>query len=326
EPEDRRGEVVYPSGLSTSLPADVQDALVRTIPGLRRARIVRYGYAVEYDAVQPRVLAPTLEVDGIRGLYLAGQILGTSGYEEAAALGLLAGANAALAARGAEPIVLGRDRAYAGVMIDDLTTRGVDEPYRMLTSRAEYRLLLREDNADERLLDEGVRTGLVGEERAAQVRALRDAVKEASARLAATVLTPSAATCRALEDAGLPAVGKPTALVDFLRRAEVRAADLAPLAPWLGELPGRVLARLEVDVKYEKYVERQEAETLALRGAELFPLPRELDFGRIPGLRAEIVEKLEAARPATLGQAGRIPGVTPAAVQILHVFCRKGPR
>ncbi|MFO8071304.1 MAG: tRNA uridine-5-carboxymethylaminomethyl(34) synthesis enzyme MnmG [Polyangia bacterium] len=321
EPEDARGEVIYPSGISTSLPESVQEEMVHAIPGLERARILRYGYAVEYDAVQPTCLGPTLEVDGIDGLFLAGQILGTSGYEEAAALGLAAGANAALEARGEDPLVLSRDRAYTGVMIDDLTGRGVDEPYRMFTSRAEYRLLLREDNADERLVDEGIRTGLIDSERGAEMRSRAARVGEAARRLERTVLNPSEENNCRLAEMGLDPLRKPTPLADLLQRSGVRARDLAPLAPWIADLPREALARAEVDVRYAGYLERQRSRAERLGELDGVRLPPELEFEGIPGLRAEIAEKLARSRPATLGQASRIPGVTPSAIELLHVCC-----
>jgi tRNA uridine 5-carboxymethylaminomethyl modification enzyme len=323
EPEDRFASVIYPSGLSTSLPADVQEELVHAIPGLENARIVRYGYAVEYDAVQPRALSPTLEIDGFKGLFLAGQILGTSGYEEAAALGLLAGANAALSVRTQRPLVLTRDQAYAGVMVDDLTTLGVDEPYRMFTSRAEYRLLLREDNADERLVDEGIRTGLLDAKRADNIIKKLKTVKEASERLDGFLLTPSAVINAKLKDVGLPVITKPISLLDLLRRDGVRLTDLRVMAPWVQELPEAVRARIEVDVKYEGYLGPQKTQAEQLRNMEQVRLPEGIDFGNIPGLRGEAVEKLSRVKPATLGQASRIPGITPSAVQILHLWCER---
>ena len=299
---------------------------MRAIPGLERARIVRYGYAVEYDAVQPTCLAPSLEVDGVAGLFLAGQILGTSGYEEAAALGLLAGANAALAARGDRPIVLRRDQAYAGVMIDDLTGRGVDEPYRMFTSRAEHRLLLREDNAGERLVGEALRAGLVTKERGAAVRADMAAAEAARRRLAGTSIAPSADVLAALGELGIAAIKKPTSLADLARREGVRLEELARFAPWLGELAPAIRARLEVDVKYEGYVRRQEALAARLAAMDAVRLPAEIDYAALPGLRAEAIEKLSRIRPATLGQASRIPGITPAVVEILQVHCARAAR
>jgi tRNA uridine 5-carboxymethylaminomethyl modification enzyme len=326
EPEDQHGAVIYPSGIPTSLPREVQDAFVHSIPGLERARIVRYGYAVEYDAVQPTVCKPTLEVDQLGGLFLVGQILGTSGYEEAAALGLIGGANAALQTLGAEPLVLGRDQAYAGVMVDDLTTVGVDEPYRMFTSRAEYRLLLREDNADDRLIEAGVRTGLVGSEQAQAVRAKRVQVQAALERLAQTRLNPSNDTVARLRDAGLPTISKPTNLYDLLRRNDVGLDGLKPLAPWLDSLERPVRARVEVDVKYAGYLDHQQAQADKLRHLEKIYFPDRVDFSDIPGLRAEAVEKLSRAKPATVGQASRIPGITPAALQILRLFCERPGR
>lgn len=326
EPEDAAGRVIYPAGLSTSLPEDAQEEMVRAIPGLGRARVVRYGYAVEYDAVQPTCLAPSLEVDGIRGLYLAGQILGTSGYEEAAALGLVAGANAALAVRGDRPLALGRDRAYAGVMIDDLTGRGVDEPYRMFTSRAEHRLLLREDNAGERLVDEALRAGLVPAERGRAVREGALAAGEALRALEEAVLAPTAGALAALAGLGVGAIRKPTSLAELARRDGVGLDDLRRFAPWLGALAPEIRARLEVDVKYAGYVRRQEALAAKLAATDAVRLPAGIDYAAIPGLRGEAVEKLTRLRPATLGQASRIPGMTPAVVEILHVWCARASR
>jgi tRNA uridine 5-carboxymethylaminomethyl modification enzyme len=321
EPEDIDGRIVYPSGLSTSLPIDAQEEMVHAIPGLERARIVRYGYAVEYDAVQPRCLAPSLEVDSIEGLFLAGQIVGTSGYEEAAALGLVAGANAALRCRGDRPLVLRRDQAYIGVMIDDLTTRGVDEPYRMFTSRAEYRLLLREDNAAERLAAEGADRGLVDPSRARAIRVRSAKIEEAAARLGRSAITPSVESNARLRELGLPEVRKPTTLANLLRRDGVSAPGIVPLAPWLDELSAPALIKLEVSVKYDGYLDQQRVCAERLRRVEDIRIPAGVDFSRISGLRAEAIEKLNAARPSTLGQASRIPGITPAAVEILRVHC-----
>jgi len=326
EPEDREGRVIYPAGLSTSLPEDAQVAMVHAIPGLERARIVRYGYAVEYDAIQPTCLTPTLEVDGISGLFLAGQILGTSGYEEAAMLGLVAGANAALALRGDRPLSFSRDRAYAGVMIDDLTGRGVDEPYRMFTSRAEHRLLLREDNAGARLVGEGERTGLLSADRARDIRARIAAVDAARERLRGAVVAPSAEALAALAALGVGAIKKPTSLGDLARRDGVRLEDLRALAPWLAELEPEAIAGLEVDLKYEGYVRRQEALASKLAAMDEIALPPDIDYAALPGLRAEAIEKLSGIRPATLGQASRIPGITPAVVEILHVWCKRAEK
>ena len=320
EPEDQDGKVIYPAGLSTSFPRDVQEAMVRSIPGLENAQIVRWGYAVEYDAVEPQSLTPHLEVDGFKGLFLAGQILGTSGYEEAGALGLIAGANAALSVLSVPPIVLPRDKAYTGVMIDDLTGTGVDEPYRMFTSRAEYRLLLREDNADERLFNEAVRTGLIDARNAAKTQAIITRIDDSVSRLQSTMLTPSLETNQRLTDCGLSKISKPVSLLDLVRREGGQLKKLLPVAPWLGELDAKTVTRLEVKIKYAGYLGRQEAQARRLAEVDSVKFPDDMSFKGIPGLRGEIIEKLSQSRPATLGQASRLPGVTPAAVEILRVY------
>ncbi len=326
EPQDAKGEEIYPSGLSTSLPQDVQEEMIHAIVGLEKARIVRWGYAVEYDSFQPTCLTPSLEVDGFGGLFLAGQILGTSGYEEAASLGLAAGANAALSILGDRPLDLTRDQSYMGVMIDDLTVRGVDEPYRMFTSRAEYRLLLREDNADERMVDEGERTGLINAQVAREVRSRSREVGEIGERLEKTVLTPSRVSNAALDDLGLARIKKPTSLYDLMRRDGVRITDLAHFAPWIMDQSAASLARVEVEVKYSGYLGRQRASAERLSDVDSVRLPPDMDYHVIPGLRGEAVEKLSAARPSTLGQVSRIPGITSATIEILRVFCQKAAR
>ena len=323
EPEDKDGKVFYPSGLSTSLPHDVQEEMVHAIDGLEKARIVRMGYAVEYDAFQPQCLTPTLEVDGFFGLFLSGQILGTSGYEEAAALGLLAGANAALSVKGEEPLILMRDQAYAGVMVDDLTGRGVDEPYRMFTSRAEFRLLLREDNAEERLVADGLRAGLIDPKRAKVIEDRLALIEKSALRLEKSVLNPSEATNDKLRDLGLPEIKKPTSLFEIIRRDGVKVLDVCAFAAWLKDISEEVLTRVEVDIKYSGYLERQRAQAQKLKEVDTVKIPRDMSFDGIPGLRAEIVEKLAESRPATLGQASRIPGITPAAIAILQVYLQR---
>jgi len=323
EPEDKNGTLIYPSGLSTSLPRYVQEEMVHAIAGLENARIVKYGYAVEYDAFQPQCLKPSLEADGIDGLYLAGQILGTSGYEEAAAAGLVAGANAALHTRKEPPLVLERDKAYIGVMIDDLTGKGVDEPYRMFTSRAEYRLLLREDNADERLMDVGVKTGLIP---VSKTVAVRDRIRKSemvSKRLSAKLLTPSNENNNRLLNAGIGKIKKPTSLYDLARREGVGLENMKSIAAWLNEISETVLTRVEVEIKYSGYLERQQRQADRLREVDRVWLPEHIDYSIIPGLRGEIIEKLQRANPSTLGQASRIPGVTPAALEILRVYCQR---
>jgi tRNA uridine 5-carboxymethylaminomethyl modification enzyme len=324
EPEGLESNEVYPNGISTSLPFDVQNELVRSMRGFEQARISRPGYAIEYDFFDPRDLRPSLETKHLKGLYFAGQINGTTGYEEAAAQGLLAGLNAVLRIRGQDPWYPRRDEAYLGVMVDDLVTRGTREPYRMFTSRAEYRLLLREDNADLRLTPKGRELGLVDDTRWARFERKREAIEREQARLRAAWIRPSdLSEAQAVELLGAP-LSREARVGDLLSRPNLSYRELMRL-PGLG--PGvddpQVAQQLEVQAKYAGYIRRQRAEIERQQKNEACKLPDDFDYRQVRGLSAEVREKFLKHRPASLGQAARIPGVTPAAVSLLLIHLKR---
>jgi len=323
EPEGLNTSEVYPNGLATSLPVDIQIRMIRSISGLERAEIVRTGYAIEYDYIDPLQLEPTLETRLIRGLFHAGQINGTSGYEEAAAQGLMAGINAVLKVRGEEPLILSRAEAYTGVLIDDLVTRGTREPYRMFTSRAEYRLLLREDNADFRLRDTGYRLGLVSEDIYREFCRKRALVEKLMERLREFRLRPEPGTMDRLKRLGTAPIRNATTLARLLKRNDLFFEDLSLFDPGLSETEEQVATEVETRIKYEGYIDRQVRQVEKMKRMESVRLPEHVDYGAVHGLSTEVREKLSRVRPLSLGQASRISGVTPAAIMALQVHLKR---
>lgn len=323
EPEGMGTNEYYVAGLSTSLPYDVQLAYLRTIPGLENVEIMRPGYAIEYDCVDPTQLKLSLETKAIKGLYTAGQVNGTSGYEEAAGQGLMAGINAALAVRGEEPLILQRSEAYIGVLIDDLITKGTNEPYRMLTSRAEYRLILRQDNSDMRLSEIGHRIGLLSEVDYAQFLEKKRLMEEGFAYLDQVQVKPTNEIRETLQTLGSGELNKPVSLREIFRRPELNYEDLRKIDPNLPNYPDAVKEQLEIEVKYEGYIERQMSQIQSFKKIEDRILPEGLDYLNMDNLRREAREKLHKVRPHSLGQASRISGVSPADISVLMIYLEK---
>lgn len=326
EPEGRETLEMYVQGLSTSLPEDVQQDILRTIDGLEKAEMVRTGYAIEYDAIIPTQLWPSLETKLISGLFTAGQINGTSGYEEAAAQGIMAGINAARKVQGEGPVILDRSEAYIGVLIDDLVTKGTNEPYRLLTSRAEYRLLLRHDNADLRLTDKGHKIGLIKEERYQRFVAKRTAIEKEIARLRNTKLTPNAGVQAQLAEIGTAEINNVMELANLIKRPELSYHHIMKLSSPPEALSDEVMEQVEIQLKYEGYIQKSLQQVEKMKRMEEKRIPHWVDYTKIPGLSTESKEKLLQVHPVSLGQASRISGVNPADISILMIYIEQGGR
>ena len=314
---------LYIQGFSTSMPTDVQYEMLHSLKGFDRAEIMRYAYAIEYDCADPTEMYPTLEFKSVGGLYGAGQFNGTSGYEEAAAQGLVAGINAALAEKGSEPMILTRSSSYIGTLIDDLVTKGAAEPYRMMTSRSEYRLLLRQDNADERLTPIGYRVGLINEDRYARFLEKRSMIEAEIKRLEKTVIPPSENNNRHLRSLGSAEITTGAKLCELLRRPELSYKALAPIDTDRPSLPSAVVRTAEIAVKYQGYIKRELSEVERQKKLEDKRLPIDIDYKKIVGLRLESAEKLDKIRPMNIGQASRISGVNPADISVLLIYLGK---
>jgi len=322
EPQTIENSECYINGMSTSLPTNVQLEMIQSVKGMENAKIVRYGYAIEYDFIQPTELYHTLECKKINSLYFAGQINGTTGYEEAAAQGLMAGINAVLALRGEEPFILGRNEAYIGVLIDDLVTKGTQEPYRMFTSRAEYRLLLREDNADMRLTQYGEKFGLLDSEYLEKFQVKKAAIEEGLEYIKATFVTPTKELIALLESIGEVKLNDKTALIDVIGRGEYTRAKLITLIPEFDKYSDEVIEQILIEAKYHRYIDKQLAQVAKMKDMLKVKIPQNFDFSKVSGLSNEIVEKLAKANPPTLFNASEISGVTPASLEILHVYIK----